>query len=83
MPLLIDIREAESNFTVDDIKERADYYASLKKYIAPRCAFVASKALLFGMSKVFEAFANRHGFEVHVTTKIDEAFRCLSANPDV
>lgn len=79
MPLLIDMRNAEINFTVEEIRERANYYASLKEYIAPRCAIIATKMMLIVMSKVFQVFAENQGLQIHITSDIYDALSWLAS----
>lgn len=83
MFLLLDVREAESAISVEEIRERAKYYASLKEYITPRCAIVATKAVLFGMSRVFQVFAEGQGMQVHVTTEVEKALLFLGDEAEV
>lgn len=77
MTLLIDLRKAGVRVTGDELRERAEYYASLRDYLSPKRALVVAPPELFELSRSFQTYAGMQGLEVCLCTEVDEALRYL------
>jgi hypothetical protein len=77
MTLLIDLRKAGVKVTGSELKERAEYYASLRDYLSPKRALVVAPPELFELSRTFQTYAGMQGLEVCLCTEVDEALSYL------
>lgn len=77
MPVLVDKRKATINRSEDELRAIAAYYLSIKDSISPRFAIVAATPIVFGMSRMFEAYVERGGLMVQVFTEVGDAVQYL------
>jgi hypothetical protein len=66
MPALIDSRKSLANPSRPLLKERAAFLASQRARIGPRCAFLVSDALHFGLARMVGVFTEPGGLETQV-----------------
>lgn len=77
MPVLVDMRKATINRDEAELRAIAAYYISLREYIAPRFAIVTATPFIYGLSRMFKAYAESGGLQVQVFTDVGEALLFL------
>ena len=85
LDVLLDLTEMQSIPETDQLQSVAREVAHLKEKLEwGACAIVAGSDLLFGMSRIFHAFAESHFANANVFRDLDKAERWLSSqrSPD-
>lgn len=79
MKTMIDLVQAESSITTDDLKIGAMRIGELKDYIAPHAAVLAKpKSLLYGLARIFSIYAEEEGMMIEVFTERSKALNYLT-----
>lgn len=66
IPVLIDSRKTLASPSRERMLERADFLVGLRRHIGPRCAFVVSDALHYGLARMLAALTEPGGLEIQV-----------------
>ncbi|HET9532466.1 MAG TPA: hypothetical protein VFQ92_19060 [Blastocatellia bacterium] len=83
MRMLIDARDLRSNPKLEELRKRAELFASLKEHFTPGYALVVTDTLYYGLGRMFQVFAQTEGVEVKIFNDIDEARRYLAGDAEV
>jgi hypothetical protein len=77
--LLIDARRSLANPPAEEVRERAEWLASLTaRGFAPRCAIVTSpEPFRYGLSRMLSTYADHAGLEIGLFASVEEATEWL------